>query len=147
MEISKPRVVFKKVGLYLGRTQVRNAWRSFAVDWLGTSTACPPAAMLITQLGTMSTYCCLPVQKENLLPHGFSQLTFSVSSFRMGQPAWFFHFYQREKVLLLFMAIWKCRLGCVESRTSLWLCGVSVLGHVSVQCRTLISRQGWGVAD
>ena len=37
--------------------------------------------------------------------------------------------------------------GCMESKTSLWLCGVSMLDSTSVQCRTLITRQGWGVTD
>ena len=35
-------------------------------------------------------------------------------------------------------------LGCMESRTSLWLHGASMLESVSAQCRTLITRQGWG---
>lgn len=54
--MSKLWVVSKKVGLCLGRTQVENVLRSFALDRLGKSNACPLAAMLITLLWRTSTH-------------------------------------------------------------------------------------------
>lgn len=144
MEMSKLWVVCKKVGLCLGRTQAENVLRSFALDWLGKSNACPLAAMLITLLWRTSTHCPSSCPKGDVVSPSSTSL--SAPPGQENQPDFSTLIRGRKS----YHHLWQSgcfALGLTESRSSLWLRGASVLESVSVQCRILSTRQGWGVTD
>lgn len=131
----------------------KNVLRSFALHWLWKKNACPLAAMLITLLWRASTHCPLSCPKGEPAAAWFlpalvlCQLS-SLSSppGQENQPDFSTLIRGRTSCHHLWQS-GSFALGCMESRTSLWLCGTSALESASIQCRTLITRQGWGVTD
>lgn len=132
MKNSKLWVVSKKMGICLRRTWVENKLNSFALDFLGKSNACPFAAIIA--LKDIHPSCC---PKEGPAATWFVPAPLLCQLLQDRRTNLISHFYQ--KFLPSLTAIWTfCpRLHGKQNFGSM-------LDSISIQCRTLITRQGWG---